>query len=302
MDWLNYHHLRYFWVVAKEGSLARAAARLHVSQPSISGQIHELEEALGQPLFRRQGRNNVLTDVGQLVFGYANEIFTLGQELVSSVQGRGAGHRLRLHVGVVDSFPKLVTNRILMPVFAMKQPVHVICREGKIEDLLGQLVAHRLDLVLADEPAAGNLKVRTYNHRLGQSALAICAVSALARELKRGFPGSLQEAPALLPASHTRARRSLEQWFNSLGIAPRVLAEFEDLALMKAMAADGKGFLVLPQAALPEAKAHYGFEKVGLAGPCTEEFFVITAERRIRHPAVAEITRQAPALLDSPTP
>jgi LysR family transcriptional activator of nhaA len=293
MDWLNYHHLRYFWVVAREGGLARAAARLRVSQPSISAQIRELEQALGEKLFRREGRRNVPTDVGQLVLSYADEIFLLGEELLSNVKGRAPGRILRLHVGVVDSFPKLVTNQILDPVFGMDQAVHVICREGKLEDLLAQLATHRLDVVLADEPAVGLLNARTFTHRLGNSPISICAAPTLARSLRRGFPKSLHDAPALLPATNTSARRSLEKWFQAMRLKPRVLAEFEDLALMKAMAADGKGFIALPAAALAEAKGHYGFEPVGRAGNCQEQYYAITAERRIEHPAVAEITQRA---------
>ena len=168
-EWLNYHHLRYFWVVAKEGSLARAAAKLHVSPPSISEQIRELEEALGEKLFRRVGRNNVLTDAGQVVFGYAEDIFTLGRELMNAVKQRPGATTFRLYVGGADSFPKLVTNDILKPVFSMPQTVHVICREGKMEDLLAQLAAHRLDIVLADEPASSSTNFRTFNHPLGDT-------------------------------------------------------------------------------------------------------------------------------------
>jgi LysR family transcriptional regulator, transcriptional activator of nhaA len=298
MEWLNYHHLRYFWVVAQEGNLARASERLHVSQPSISEQIRELEEAMGERLFRREGRGKALTEVGQMVLGYANEIFALGEELMSSVKGQGAGRIIRLNVGIVDSLPKLLTNRILKPVFDMKQPVHVICREGKLEDLLPQLGAHRLDLVLADEPSAGDLKSKTFNHRLGASTLTLCAAPVLARTLKRRFPKSLNEAPALLPAANTSLRRSLEKWFQNERITPKVLAEFDDLALMKALAADGRGFIALPTAAFEEARNHYGFMALGLAGKAREHFYAITAERRMSHPAVTEITNQAHDELD----
>lgn len=293
MEWLNFHHLRYFWTVAREGSVARAAARLHVSQPAISEQIGELERALGQPLFRREGRRKVLTDVGQMVLGYADGIFTLGEELLSSVRARGTGRAMRLHVGVVDSLPKLLANLMLKPVFAMKLPVHVVCREGKLEDLVSQLVLHRLDVLLSDEAAGGGLGTRTFNHRLGESTLTFCAAPTLARALKRGFPRSLHEAPALLPAVNTSSGRSLARWFETAGIRPRVLAEFEDLALMKALATDGKGFIALPTVALEEACAHYGFEPVGIARNCREQFYAITAERRLVHPAVVEITRHA---------
>jgi LysR family transcriptional activator of nhaA len=290
MEWLNYHHLRYFWTVAKEGSLKKAAEKLHVSQPSISGQLSELEDALGEKLFRRSGRSKVLTDAGQIAFRYADEIFTLGRELVNAVKQRPTAQALRLYVGVADSFPKLVTNEILKPVFAMPQTVHVICREGKMEDLLAQLAAHRLDLVLADEPASSNTNFKTFNHSLGETSTTICAEKKLAVQLKRGFPKSLHDAPALLPAENTTLRRALEQWFRTVGIAPRVVAEFEDLALMKVMGAEGRGFIAVPTLAARDAVGHYGFRIVGEATRCPVHFHAITAERRIDHPAVALIT------------
>ncbi len=293
MEWLNYHHLRYFWTVAKEGSLARAAAKLHVSQPSISEQIRELESAFGEKLFRREGRNNKLTDAGQVVFGYAEEIFTLGRELLNAVKQRPGVKELRLYVGVADSFPKLVTNEILKPVFAMPQTAHIICREGKMEDLLAQLAAHRLDIVLADEPASSSTNFKTYNHSLGETGTSFCAEKKLAAKLKRNFPKSLHGAPALLPTENTSLRRALETWFREQKIQPRIVAEFEDLALMKVMAAEGRGFIAMPSVAVNDAVSHYGFQTVGRAEKCRVQFHAITAERRIAHPAVALITSQA---------
>lgn len=290
MEWLNYHHLRYFWTVAKEGSLARAAAKLHVSQPSISEQIRELEEALGEKLFQREGRSNKLTDAGRIVFGYADEIFALGRELLNAVKQRPGTKTLRFYVGVVDSVPKLVTNEILSPVFAMPQTVHVICREGKMEDLLAQLAAHRLDIVLSDEPAASSTNFKTFSHPLGETSTTFCAERRLAAKLRRGFPKSLHDAPALLPAENTTLRRTLEKWFREQRIAPRVVAEFEDLALMKVMAAEGRGFIAVPTVALKDAVAHYNFQAIGEASQCRSQFHAITVERRIAHPAVALIT------------
>ena len=296
MEWLNYHHLLYFWMVAREGSLRAASEKLNVSQPSISAQLAALEESLGQRLFRRDGRGKALTDVGQMVFGYAEEIFVLGREMMNAVRGRGEHRVLRLQIGITDSFPKLLANEIMQPVFQMKVPVRLVCREGKLEDLLAQLITHRLDVVLADEPASGNLKVRTFNQRLGTSRLTICAVGRLAKKLRRGFPKSLNDSPALLPSSNSSAGRTIVKWFDSVGVQPRVLAEFEDLALMKAVASDGKGFVALPAAELDEARRHYGFHEIGRAKTAEETFYAITAERRINHPAVVEITRHAPSM------
>jgi LysR family transcriptional activator of nhaA len=293
LDWLNYHHLRYFWTVAREGSLARAAARLHISQPSISEQIHELEDALGEKLFQRQGRSNKLTDAGQIVLGYAEEIFTLGRELVNAVKQRPGAKTLRLHVGVTDSFPKLVTYDILKPAFSLPQPVHVICREGKQEDLLAQLAAHRLDIVLSDEPASSSAQFKTFTHQLGESGSTFCAHKRLAARLKPGFPKSLNGAPALLPAENSALRRALELWFREQNIVPQVFAECEDLALMKVMAAEGRGVIAVPTIALEEAVKRYGFHVIGQAKTCKLVFHAITAERRIRHPAATAITARA---------
>jgi LysR family transcriptional regulator, transcriptional activator of nhaA len=298
MEWLNYHHLRYFWTVAKEGSLARAAAKLHVSQPSISEQIRELESAFGEKLFRREGRRNELTDVGQIVLGFAEEIFALGREMMNAVKQRPGAKTLRLYVGVVDSFPKLVTNEILKPAFSLPQTVHVICREGKLEDLLAQLAAHRLDLVLSDEPASSSTNFKVFNHPLGETDTTICAETKLAARLKRNFPKSLHDSPALLPAENTVLRRALERWFREQGIEPRVVVECEDLALMKVMAAEGRGFIAVPTVALDEAVRRYRFQVVGKAENCRLGFHAITIERRIHHPAATAITSAARALME----
>lgn len=300
MDWLNYHHLRYFWMVAREGGLRRAAEKLHVSPPSISAQIRDLEEALGEKLFRRSGRGNVLTDVGQVVLRYADEIFSLGRELGDAVKQRPTTRVLRLHVGVADSFPKLVTQQILRPAFALPQPIHLICREGKVEDLLGQLVAHRLDVVLADEPAPGSLKVRVFNHPMGECGVTFCATTRLARALRKGFPRSLHQAPAFLPVEGTGLRRSLDRWFQALGIAPRIVAEFDDPALMKVMSSDGRAFIPLPSVVAAEAADRFSLRMIGTTEKCREQFFAITTDRRIRHPAVAAITHSAATALDAP--
>ncbi len=293
MDWLNFHHLRYFWMVAREGGLRQAAEKLHISPPSISAQIRELEGALGEKLFRRSGRANVLTDAGQIALRYADDIFGLGRELSAAIKQRPTAKALRLHVGVADSFPKLMTQQILQPVFALPAAVHVICREGKMPDLLGQLTAHRLDVVLSDEPASGSHKARVFNHALGECGVTFCAGPRLAAALHKGFPRSLHQAPALLPADGTGLRRAVEQWFQSLGIVPRVLAEFEDAALMKVVASDGRGFIPVPTLVAQEAIDRFSLRIIGATEKCREQFFAITADRRIHHPAVAVITQAA---------
>jgi len=296
---INYHHLLYFWMVAREGGLRRASERLRISQPSISAQVHELEESLGEKLFKRQGRSNVLTDAGQLVLRYADEIFNLGRELENAVRQRPSVQTLRLHVGIADAVPKLVAHEILKPVFAMDRRVHVVCREGNTAELLAQLAAHRLDIVLCDEPASSSHQGRVYTHHLGESSVTLCAEARLCTRLRRGFPGSLEGAPALLPAEGTLLRRSLEQWFRSESVTPLVVADFEDAALMKVVAAEGRGFVAIPTIVVEEATARYGLKPIGKAGRCRDNVYAITAERRISHPAATVITQGARKLFAS---
>jgi LysR family transcriptional regulator, transcriptional activator of nhaA len=233
MEWLNYHHLRYFWTVARKGGVRKAAEELHVSQPSISAQLRLLEESLGQKLFRRSGRNLVLTETGQLVLNYADEIFSAGRELMNAVKQRPGKHPVRVNIGLTDAFPKLIAFQILRAAFRAEAAVHMICREGEIGPLVSHLQAHRLDIVLADEPASSALKAKTFNHRLGRSGVTFCAVPSLAAKLRRNFPKSLDGAPALLPTQNMGMRAALETWFDSKGIRPRLVGEFEDSALME---------------------------------------------------------------------
>lgn len=292
-DWLNYHHLRYFFAVAREGSLRKAAEQLRVSQPSISAQIKLLESALGEPVFRRSGRSLVLTEFGRLVFGYAEEIFALGGELLSASKRAPTTRTLRLNVGIVDSFPKLLSLDILRPLFAHEPAVTLSCREGKVDDLLAQLAAHRLDAVLADEPPTSTAKVKTFSHSLGSSGVTFCVVPALARRCSGRFPRNLRDAPALLPTQNTALRRELEKWFRSAGVQPRVVAEFEDGALAKIVATEGVGFTVVPTIVAAEAIERYGFVALGRTEEVQTHLFLITAERRIEHPAVAVLARRA---------
>jgi LysR family transcriptional regulator, transcriptional activator of nhaA len=291
MEWLNYHHLRYFWTVAREGSLARAASVLNVSQPSISGQIRELEAAIGQPLFRRQGRNNILTETGQLVQRYADDIFLLGGELMNQLAAGPESRLLRVRVGLTDSFPRLVANEILRPLFLPEHPVHLVCRDGKADELLTQLAAHRLDVVLAEEAPPGNASIRVFDHLLGSAGCLFVAADKLARKLRPGFPESLQGAPALLPAESSPMRRVVETWFQVHALRPQVVAEFDDPGLMKVMAAEGRGFLVMPATAASSALKRYGLHEFGTAEDCRVRFHAYTAERRTGHPSVAAILR-----------
>lgn len=297
MDFLNYHHLRYFWVVAKEGGLRKAADKLHVSQPTISAQIAALEGVLGEKLFLRGGRSLALTEAGHRVMNYAEEIFLLGQQLLDGARQRPTVRLLHVHIGITDSLPKLVSYEIIKPAFKLEQPAQVVCREGKVADLLSQLVACRLDIVLADEPAPSSLPVKVFNHLLGECGVSLCAEPKLAVTLKRRFPKSLNDAPVLLPSGNTALRQSLEKWFHAAEIRPRLIAEFDDVALMKVAALDGLGFFALPTLVVKEAVACYGFQVIGRIEDCRQQFYAISVERKLTHPAVVAITSRARAAL-----
>jgi LysR family transcriptional activator of nhaA len=293
MEFLNFHHLRYFWMVARKGGVRKAAEELHVSQPSVSAQLRVLEDSLGQKLFRRSGRNLVLTEAGQLVLNYADEIFSTGRELMNAVKQRPGKHPLRLNIGLTDAFPKLIAFQILKAAFRSEEAIHVICREGEIGPLVNQLQAHRLDIVLADEPASSTLKAKTFNHRLGRSGVTFCAVSALAAKLRRNFPRSLNGAPALLPTTNMGMRAALETWFDSNDIRPRVVGEFEDSALMEVCSAGGRGFTVVHTVIERAALKHYDLRVIARVKECGNDFYAITAERQLKHPAALAITQHA---------
>ena len=293
MEWLNFHHLRYFWTVARKGGVRKAAEELHVSQPSISAQLSLLEEALGEKLFKRSGRNLVLTEMGHLVLTYADEIFSAGRELMSAVKQRPGARALRLNVGMTDALSKFIGFQILKPAFYFSQPVHVVCRQAEIGPLVNQLQAHRLDLVLADEPASSSLKAKTFNHRLGRSGVTFCAVSEIAKKLRRNFPRSLHQAPALLPSENMGMREPLEKWFYAKGIRPRIVAEFEDAGLMKVAASDGLGFTMVHSVVDKVALEHFGLREIAKVKECASDFYAITIERRLKHPVVAAITEHA---------
>ncbi len=293
MDWLNYHHLLYFWVVAREGSIARACEKLRLAQPTISGQIRLLESSLGEKLFTRIGRNLALTEVGQVVFRYAEEIFSLGKELTEVVKGQHAGGPLTLVVGVTEVLPKLVTYRLLESVLLEPDPVRLVCWEGKLDRLVAELAVHGLDVVLADAPLPPMLRVRAYSHLLAESGVSVFATPDLASKYLRRFPRSLNGAPFLLPTDNSVLRRSLEQWFEAEGIRPSVVAEFEDSALLKAFGQAGRGIFAAPTLIEKEVRRQYRVRLIGHVPSIRERFYAISVERRLQHPAVVAISRGA---------
>ncbi len=287
MEFLNYHHLRYFWMVAREGGLRKAAEKLNLSQPTISAQISALERSVGEKLFRRSGRSLVLTEAGRRAFEVAQEIFSLGQEFMDHVRGHRVSRALRLHAGISDSVPKLLAWEILAPAFRLKEPVQVNCREGSAEDLLGALATGRLDVVIAGEPAPPSLAVKVHSHALGFCGTAFCAVPALAKRLRKGFPESLHGAPMLLPQANTAWRQLIDAWLHRQGIQPQLVAEFDDAALMKVAGAAGLGVVPVPERVLADASLRYGLARAGVAKDCRVSYFAITVQRRITHPAVS---------------
>lgn len=299
MDWLNYHHLLYFWTVAREGGLVPAGKRLRLSPQTLSGQVNALEAALGEPLFERQGRRLALTATGRTVYGYAEEIFTLGRELVDAVRGRPSGRPQRLAIGVADAVPKLIAKRLLAPTLATPQdpPLRLVCREDTPERLLAELAAHRLAALILDAPVPAGSGVKAYSHPLGSSAVTFFATPERAAHLRPGFPQSLDGAPVLLPTEEASARRALDAWFHAVGVAPRVVAECDDSALLKTFGQDGLGAFPGAEVIAPEIMAQYGVEPIGVAAGVRERFYVVTLQRRLEHPAVRALTERARAEL-----
>ena len=294
MEWLNYHHLLYFWVVAKEGSIVRASQELHLAHPTISGQIHRLEAVLGEKLFARSGRNLVLTESGRIAFRYADEIFALGREFQDTLKGRSVGQQVRLVVGVSDVLAKSIVHRILEPAFQLQDRVRIICREARSADaFMGELAVHAIDVVLADAPAGPGTPVRTFSHPLGDCGSSFFAAPKLARAHRRGFPGSLDGVPLLLPSSDSTFRRVLDEWFQSHDIRPEIVAELDDLALASVLGEVGLGVFAAPDVIANELRQRYALELVGRAKDIRQRFYAISVERKIKNPAVAAICEVA---------
>jgi LysR family transcriptional activator of nhaA len=292
MEWLNYHHLFYFWTVARAGSIARASEELRLAQPTISNQLKTLEASLGVKLLERQGRRLVLTDVGRTVLRYADDIFRTGRELQRAVKGLPTGQRLRLVAGVVDVIPKRMAALLLQPAVDAHPDLVLVCREGPLHQLLASLAIHELDVVIADVPASEEVKVKAFNHRLGDCGTTFFAAARHAH-LRKGFPRSLHGAPMLLPSPGTALRRALEAWFTSVGVQPAVVGEFDDSALLMAFGTRGSGVFAVPRVLEDDVRAQHGVQVLGRAEDVREAFYAITVERRLRHPAVVAVAETA---------
>jgi LysR family transcriptional activator of nhaA len=295
VDMLNHHHLFHFWMVVREGGVTRASEKLNVSQPTVSGQLRELQEALGEKLLARSGRTVVLTDVGRTVYRYADEIFSLGRELQAAVKGR-VTHPARLAVGVTMVVPKLVAYQILEPALQLPEPVQLDCVQERPERLVAELAIYSLDVVLADTPAPPTVKVRAYNHLLGESGVSVFGTESVAAAHRRRFPRSLDGAPFLLPSGDSGLRLSLEDWFRRQGVRPRVVGTFEDSALIDAFGRAGAGLFALPSAIEPQVRRQYGVHLVGRLDSVRQRFYAITVERKVRNPAVIAISERARVL------
>lgn len=293
MEPFNYNHLHYFWAAAHAGSMGEAARRLHVTQPTISSQVKALEQALGTDLFARQGRRLALTEAGQTIYRYANEMFDLGGEMLRAIRGGGSARTVRLQVGLADVVPKLVAHQLLAPAFSQVEGLAMRIREGKPRDLMALLATYQLDVVITDTPLDESFRVRAYNHLLGESPIAFYAATDAADLYTNGFPGSLENAPLLLPIEGARIRSIADEWFARNKINPRVVAEFEDSALLKVFAREGMGLFPAPIVIDGELQSVHGVRRVGEIDGPGERFYAISVERRVRHPGVGAIVETA---------
>jgi len=293
MNWLNYHHLQYFWVVSREGSVARASELLHVTPATISIQLRDLEKTLGVELFRKSGRGLALTDMGTAVQAYAQDIFSTGQELLDMVNGRPVGGPMILRVGIKDVMPKLVAYQLLEPTLNMSEEVRLVCFEGDMTKLIADLAIHKLDVVLSDTPIDPSMKVRAYSHLLGESDVAIVGTKSLAKKFRNSFPRSLDGAPILLPMRNTILRRSLDYWFEESEIRPKIVGEFDDSAMLKIMGSAGVGVFPVAKIIVKEVEAMYGVEFIGTIANISEKFYALSVERKVKHPAVLAISEVA---------
>jgi len=296
---MNYKHLHYFWVVAKAGSISRASERLHVTPQTVSGQLSTFEATLGHALFRRVGRRNELTETGRVVLNYADEMFSLGAELESAL-GTPGGRPLLFRVGVADVVAKSVAYRLVEPALHLGKAPRIVCREGKLATLLADLAVHRLDIVLADSPMPTHLNVRGYSHLLGECGITFLAASAVARELRGKFPRCLHEAPLLLPGEDAAVTAKLSRWLARELIQPRVVGEFDDSAMLAAFGGAGAGIFAAPTTIAAQTRAQHGLVSVGRTMAVKEQFYAISVERRLTHPAVLAISSAARKKLFQP--
>lgn len=294
---VNYKHLHYFWAVAKEGGIARASERLHITPQTISGQLSLLEAYFGVELFNKVGRNLEITEIGKQVLNYADEIFSLGNELEQMIRQLPTDRPQLFRVGVVDVVPKSIAHKILLPALQMTTPTRMVCREADLDSLLAELTLHRLDLVIADRPIPPTVSTRGFSHKLGQCAVSFFATEALQQQLVGDFPHCLNGAPILLPSDGNQLRADLVQWLNKQHIYPRIVAEFDDSALMKAFGQQGIGIFMAPTAIQDEIRQQYKVNSIGQTNDFTEDFYAISVEKRILNPIISAVIESASTAL-----
>ena len=288
----NYKHLYYFWVVAKEGGISKAADKLDMAVQTVSAQVRELERSLGYALLKPAGRGLVLTDAGQAAMQQADLIFQLGESLPARVRDAASTPTVRLAVGICDGLPKLVVRRLLQPVIP-EPNLRLLCNEGGFDDLLGDLALHRLDVVLSDRPAPTNPNIKLYSHAMGSSAIAWYGTAAVVEAASKNFPDSLADVPVLLPTAHTAVRARLDHWFEQRAMRPRVVGEFADSALLKTFGASGMGIFPAAEWAHDDLLAHYAVQRLGPCEGVTEHFFAIGTEKKVHHPLVQRLLQPA---------
>ena len=289
MRWLNYQHLYYFWHVARCGSVTEASQQLRLAQPTISAQLKSFEEVLGEKLFEREGRSLKLTEAGQLASCYAEQIFNIGQEFLDVLDGKAHGARREFKVGIADVVPKSLAFRLIDPAFSADSGATVYCFEDKTERLLAQLSIAEIDLVIADRPLPPNVKVKAFNHFIGECGVSFLSARALAKKYKNNFPRSLNSAPLLLPTADSAVRHELDNWFDKLGIVPQCVGAFQDRALMKLAARNEKGIMVVPSVVEDEVKEEFNLALVGRSTEVKEQIYLISIERRLKNPLVLQI-------------
>jgi len=293
MEWLNYHHLHYFWRVVRAGGVGHAAREMNVSTPAVSAQLKELQDFLGEPLFTRSGRNLALTEMGRTVFNYAEDIFSLGSELLDTVRNRPTGRPIRVDIGVADVLPKMIAHWLIQPALDLKENVRIVCREASSDQLVTRLATLELDVVLSDSPADPSRTARAYNHLLGSSGITFVGIGPVLKKVKGKFPHCLSGVPLLLPTDNTAWRRDLDHWFERNNIHPQIMGEFEDYALLRAFGQSGSALFPVPSVFAGELKKQDRIRKVGSTRDVELRFFAISAERKIKHPAVVAICESA---------
>jgi LysR family transcriptional activator of nhaA len=288
---LNFRHLHYFWVVAKEGSITRASERLGLAVQTVSAQLSQLEKSIGKSLFKPQGRRLILTEAGELALRYADQIFLLGEQLQDALSTSDVEPIMRLTVGISDSLPKLIASRLLEAALALPQRVRLVCYEEQFEALLGKLSVHKLDVMLTDRPVPPGSSLRVFSHLLVETQTSLFGVPELAEKYTVGFPGSLMGAPLLLPTRNNAIRARIDHWFESHDLRPDLIGEFDDNALLHTFGRAGRGMFPAPSVLAADVFEQLGAVPVGPMSEVTEQIYAISNERKIKHPAIEAILK-----------